>query len=356
MNVVVLVGGEGTRLRPLTYTTPKPMLPVAGLPLIERVIEPCRALPVTNVVLSLGYRPEAFQRHYTDGKIGGHPIVYAIEPERLDTAGAIRFAALEAGITDTFVVLNGDVLSELDLAGLLAQHRAAGAEATIALSPVDDPSRFGVVPTHPDGRVIGFIEKPAPGEAPTNLINAGAYILEASVLDRIPGGRPVSIEREVFPVMAAEGRLFAFADTGYWLDTGTPEQFVQGNLDFVARGGPPVPGAVELGVGVWSLGAEVRGEVRGPALLGHGVVVGAGAVVDGAVLGAGVVVGEGATVARTVALDRAVIGPRANLDGALLGAGSTVGESAKVTGCTVVGDGAAIAANETIDDGRVGEP
>ncbi|HZQ57946.1 MAG TPA: nucleotidyltransferase family protein, partial [Acidimicrobiales bacterium] len=181
MRAVVLVGGEGTRLRPLTYAVPKQMLPVAEVPLIERVLTHLVAHGVSDVVLSLGYRPDAFIEAFPDGTCAGASLAYAVEEQPLDTAGAIRYAAEVAGVAETFLVFNGDVLSDLDITALIAFHRDRGAEATIALTPVEDPSAFGVVPTAPDGRVQAFIEKPAPGTAPTNLINAGAYVLEPSV-------------------------------------------------------------------------------------------------------------------------------------------------------------------------------
>ena len=206
MKAVVLVGGEGTRLRPLTLTTPKQMLPVGGRPMIERVLEQLAAHGIDEAVLSLGYRPDAFIEAYPDGRCAGVPLRYAVEAEPLDTAGAIRFAACDAGIDETFVVVNGDVLTDLDVgrAGR-ASTAAQGAEATIALTPVEDPSRFGVVPTDSRRPGRGLRREAAPGEAPTNLINAGTYVLEPSVLDRIPGGRRVSIERETFPAMVAQG-------------------------------------------------------------------------------------------------------------------------------------------------------
>ena len=206
MRAVVLVGGFGTRLRPLTLTTPKQMLPVGHRPMIEWVVGHLADHGVDEAVLSLGYKPDAFIEAYPDDRCAGVHLTYAVEPEPLDTAGAIRFAALDAGIDDTFIVVNGDVLTDLDIDALVRFHRASGAEGTIHLTPVEDPSLFGVVPTDDDGRVVAFVEKPPRDEAPTNRINAGTYVLEPSVLDRIAGDRRVSIEREVFPAMAAEGR------------------------------------------------------------------------------------------------------------------------------------------------------
>ena len=234
MRAVVLVGGFGTRLRPLTLHRPKQMLPVLDRPMIEWVAGWLAANGVDEVVLSLGYRPEAFTEAYPDGRCAGVRLRYAVEPEPLDTAGAVRFAALAAGLdraAEPFLVVNGDVLTTLDIGELVALHKARGAEGTIALTPVEDPSRYGVVPIEADGRVIAFIEKPPREEAPSNWINAGTYVLEPSVLDRIPDGRKVSIERETFPALVAEGRLYALQSEASWVDAGTPAKCLHGRLE-----------------------------------------------------------------------------------------------------------------------------
>ena len=234
MRAVVLVGGEGTRLRPLTLTTPKQMLPIVEQPMIERVLGHLATHGIDDAVLSLGYRPDAFINAYPSGTIAGVALTYAVEPTPLDTAGAIRFAANHAGIDDTFVVVNGDVLTDSDISALIDFHRSSGAEGTISLTPVEDPSAFGVVPTDPQGRVEAFIEKPPRDEAPTNYINAGTYVFETSVLDRIPADRRVSIERETFPALVESGTLYALGSEAYWLDTGTPDAYLRG---------PPGPAA-----------------------------------------------------------------------------------------------------------------
>ncbi|HET6917430.1 MAG TPA: NDP-sugar synthase [Acidimicrobiales bacterium] len=324
MKAVVLVGGEGTRLRPLTLTTPKQMLPVGGRPMIERVLEGLAVHGIDEVVLSLGYRPDAFIEAYPDGKCAGVRLQYAVEPEPLDTAGAISFAARHAGLDEVFVVVNGDVLTDLDVSALIEFHKNRDAEATIALTPVEDPSRFGVVPTDPDGRVIAFIEKPPPGEAPTNLINAGTYVLEPSVLARIPTDRKVSIERETFPAIVAEGRLFAMASDADWVDAGTPATFLAANL---RHAGPP-PGSCRI-----DDGATVRGSV-----LGDDVRVGQGATVEGSVLFDGATVAEGARVSSSV-----------------VGRGARIGEGADIGELSVLGDGVTVAAGTVLRGARIPE-
>ena len=199
MRAVVLVGGFGTRLRPLTNSVPKPMLPVGHRPMIARLVDRLARGGVTEVVLALGFRPEPFIEAFPDGRCGDVTLTYAVEPEPLDTGGAIRFAADAAGIDDTFVVANGDVMTDLDVGALVTAHRGFGAEATLHLIAVDDPSAFGVVDLGADGRIGAFVEKPAPGTEPSNLINAGTYVFEPSVLDRIAPSAKVSIERDTFP-------------------------------------------------------------------------------------------------------------------------------------------------------------
>ena len=350
------MGGEGTRLRPLTLSAPKQMLPIVEQPMIERVLAGLARHGVERAVLSLGYLPDAFRRAYPDGIAAGVQLSYAVEPTPLDTAGAIRFAATDAGIHETFVVVNGDVLTDMDLGALLAFHRDRGAQGTISLHPVDDPSAFGVVPTDADGRVLAFVEKPPRDQAPTNLINAGTYVLEPSVLARIPGDRRVSVERETFPAMVGDGTLYALADDAYWLDTGTPAAYLQAQLDLLEgrRPGPPAPGAEEVRPGVWYLGApQAEGTVTAPSLIGDGASVAAGATVERAVVGAGAVVEEGATVIGSVLLPGARIGEKASGCGSIVGPSATVGPGAEVRPVSVLGNGATVQAGAVVDGERV---
>jgi mannose-1-phosphate guanylyltransferase len=332
----VLVGGFGTRLRPLTLTNPKQMLPVAGRPMIEDVLDHLRRHGVDEVVLSLGYKPDAFLEAYPDAVCAGVRLVYAVEPEPLDTAGAIAFAAREAGIAERFIVVNGDVLTDLDLTALVEFHERSGAEGTIALTKVDDPSQFGVVPTDADGRVLAFVEKPPRDEAPTDLINAGFYVLEPSFLDRVPAGRKVNIERETFPAMVAEGSLFARSDPAYWLDVGTPERLLQASLDVLAgvRAAAPVDGA----------------------LVGEGAVVEDGATVVRSVIAAGARVASGAVVEDSVLLPGAVVEAGATVRGSIVGAGAQVTAGSSVLELTVLGDEVRTTPGETLIGARVPEP
>jgi mannose-1-phosphate guanylyltransferase len=356
VKAVVLVGGEGTRLRPLTLSIPKQMLPIAEQPMIERVLGRLGRHGVDQAVLSLGYLPDAFMKAYPDGVAAGVKLSYAVEPTPLDTAGAIRFAALHAAVGDTFVVLNGDVLTDMDLGALLAFHRARGAEGTVSLFPVDDPSAFGVVAADETGRVRAFVEKPPRDEAPSNLINAGTYVLEPSVLERIPEGRSVSIERETFPAMVADGTLYALADSSYWLDTGTPEAYLAAHWDLLCgrRPGPPAPGAREGGEGVWLLGSpEIDGEVKGPALVGDGALIRPGAVVDGSVIGRDCIVGPGARVVRSVLIGGATVESGATVSGSIVGPRARVGEGSDVRPLSVLGEGAVVDPGTVVPGERV---
>jgi mannose-1-phosphate guanylyltransferase len=356
VKAIVLLGGQGTRLRPLTNTTPKQLLPVAEVPMLERVLSHLKAHGVDEAVLSLGYLPDAFFAAYPNHEAVGVRLDYAVESEPLDTAGAIAYAAGHAGIDETFLVVNGDVLTDVDISALVAFHRSHGASATIHLKAVDDPTRFGVVPTDADGRVTEFVEKPPPDQVPTNLINAGTYVLEPEVLARIPAGRRVSVERETFPALAAEGSVFAMASDAYWLDTGTPAAYLQANFDLLdgTRSGPPAPGARQVALGVWTLGAPVvRGEVRSPSLLGVGAQVAHDATVIASVIGAHAVVERGAQVETSVLLPGARVGAGARVVDSILGHGCVVAEGCDLSAGTVVGDDVEVPPGARLADARV---
>jgi len=334
VKAVVLVGGEGTRLRPLTFRTPKPLLTIANQPFLERQLSWMGRHGVTEVVLSLGYLPDAFVAHFPDGEFEGIRLRYAVEPEPLGTAGAVRFAADLAGVDERFFVCNGDVLTTLDLGALAAFHDEREAMATIHLVRVADPSAFGVVPTFDDGEVKAFVEKPPPGQAPTDWINAGTYVLEPSVLDRIPADINSSIERETFPRMLDQrGQLYAMQSDGYWLDIGTPDKYLAAHADVIsgALGLPPVAGAVEEEPGIWlEPGAVVDPSTRlvPPVLVGRDAAIGPGAWVSGTSIGAGCTVGYGARVARSVLHDGAVVGRAADVADCVLGRDVEVPEAA----------------------------
>jgi mannose-1-phosphate guanylyltransferase len=264
--------------------------------MIERVVAHLAGHGVDDVVLSMGYQPDKFRAAYPDEHCAGVSLTYAVEPEPMGTAGGIGFAARHAGIDDTFLVVNGDVVTDLDVGRLVAFHRDRGGQATISLTPVDDPSAFGVVPTYEDGRVEAFVEKPPKDEAPTNLINAGTYVLEPSVLSLIPEGGAVSIERETFPLLVSCGALFALAHDGYWVDAGTPSTYLRANLD-------------------------LRGM---PVLMGDGAEIDPSAVVTDSVIGPGARVGAAAQVSESVVLAGAEIAQRAIVHRSIVDTDATI--------------------------------
>jgi mannose-1-phosphate guanylyltransferase len=314
VRAVVLVGGFGTRLRPLTLTVPKQMLPVGHVTMLEQVVARLGRAGVTEVVLSLGYRPDVFVEAFPDGACAGVRLVYAEEPEPLDTAGAIAFAARSAGIQETFLAVNGDVLTDLDLPALWRQHHETSALATIALTPVDDPSRYGVVATEADGRVSAFVEKPERDAAPSNLVNAGAYVLDPAVVAMVPAGEPTSIERTTFPQLVADGSLFAMRSDAYWLDAGTPATYLQANLDLLGA-------ATDHGID----------PVAPTALVSDGVRI------ERSVIGARAQIACGAEVIDSIVMPGATIGAGARVVGSVIGGASAVGEGAQVLECSVVG-------------------
>jgi mannose-1-phosphate guanylyltransferase len=332
---VVLVGGKGTRLRPLTLSAPKPMLPTAGVPFLTHLLSRIRETGITHVVLGTSYKAEVFQEHFGDGAALGLELEYVVEEVPLDTAGAIRNVAHKLRERDV-VVFNGDILSGVDLRAVVDTHRKAEADVTLHLVRVDDPRRFGCVPTDEDGRVTAFLEKTE--DPPTNQINAGCYVFRREVIEDIPAGRPVSVERETFPgLLAAGARVQGYVDASYWLDLGTPAAFVQGSADLV-RGIAPTAALALRGDAVILDGAEVDASavVTGGATIGTNCTVAAGAVVDGSVLFDGAVVGEGARVERSV-----------------LGANSLV-QAGAVVSDAVIGDNAVVGARcELINGARV---
>ena len=303
MRAVVLVGGFGTRLRPLTNHTPKPMLPVGHRSILESVVEQLARGGITEVVLALGFKPEPFVEAFPDGRCAGLPLVYAVEPEPLDTAGAIRFAAESAGVSETFVVVNGDIICDIDVSELVAFHREHRAEGTLHLTAVDNPSAFGVVVLDGAGKVERFVEKPPPGTETSNLINAGTYVLEPSVLQRIATGRKVSVEREVFPAMVADGSLYGMPTDDYWLDTGQPHLYLQANLDLLDGHRSydrctPISSEAEV-----AADAQVRHTV-----VGSGAQVHSGSRVEDSVLLPGAVVETGAHVVGSLVAGRVAAG------------------------------------------------
>ena len=343
MQALVLAGGAGTRLRPLTLTTPKPVMPLAGRPFLTFMLDWARSHGVDEVILSCGFMSDAVRAVLGD-IYDGMRLRHVTEDEPLGTAGPVRLAYDEGLLEERLLVLNGDVLTDIDLTAELAQHESAGARATLALYPVDDTSSYGVVPTDEDGRVTEFIEKGG-GEPPTNRINAGSYVIEREVVESIPAGRAVSFELEVFPALVGNG-LYGYAAAGYWIDIGTPERYLEATWDLLAGRVPStLPPRDETGSLVYA-NCLLSGAHVGPqSVLGHHCSVGTDARVERSVLHERVHVGADAAVVESVLAESVRVGERARIGPqAMVGAGATIEADAVVAAGARVDPGAVVAA------------
>jgi mannose-1-phosphate guanylyltransferase len=353
---VILVGGQGTRLRPLTDRTRKDMLPLVDRPLLAYTFEHLARHGVERAIVSCGYLPDQIEASF-GVEHDGMSLEYAVEDEPLGTGGAIGFAGRD--LESSFFALNGDSLREADLGEMVAFHRSTEAKATILLTPVADPSRYGLVRTAADGRVETFLEKPRPEEIDTDLINAGLYVLEPEVLELVPLGRAVSIERDVFPRLAEEGSVYGIELPGYWLDVGTPESYLQAHRDVLER-------IFQTRVGD-ALGADFMlvdesATVHPQAKLVPPVYVGPNAVVDAgarlgslAVLGAEARLGEGCLVENAVVGARTGVGAGASVVGSIVGDDVELGARCELHSLAVVGPGARIGEGNVLDHGlRIG--
>jgi mannose-1-phosphate guanylyltransferase len=354
VQALILVGGEGTRLRPLTSTVPKPVVPLVDQPFITYMLEWLGSHGVDDVVLACGFLPDRMRAVLGDGEQFGMTLHYVVEPEPLGTGGALKFA--EDLLQDRFFMLNGDVLTDIDLTAQLAQHERTEATGTLALVAVEDPSAYGLVPLNDDGSVREFREKPGPDEViDTNLINAGAYILERSVLAEMPpAGTNVSIERDLFPRLVGHG-LYGFdVDGAYWLDIGTPDRYLQGTFDIlegnvVTEIGRRLEAA---GMALVRDGSAVDGRVVAPAIVGRDCRIAAEAIVGGrAVLGDGVTVGERAHVENAVLLDGVTVEAGARISGSIVGPGCRIGENTHIQGGVVLGEGVIVGADNALEAG-----
>jgi mannose-1-phosphate guanylyltransferase len=352
MQAVILVGGEGTRLRPLTSTVPKTVVPLVDRPLIVYMLEWLRSHGVDDVIMSCGFLATGVRAVLGDGSQLGIRLRFVEEPEPRGTAGALKFA--EDLLDERFLMLNGDVLTDLDLSAQIAQHEATGAVGTLALVPVEDPSSYGLVRRRADHSVLEFLEKPSPDEElDTNLISAGAYVLERSVLDMIAPDQKVSIEREVWPALVDHG-LYGFADdTAYWIDIGTPARYLQVTFDILE-------GNVRTDVGA-RLGDEfvhvdptatVDGRVVPPAVVEAGARIAEGAHVGSlAVLAEGVSIGAGSTVERSVVLRGAQVGAGCTLRDCIICPGAVIGDRTQIVDGAMIGENVRIGADNVVARG-----
>lgn len=350
MQALILVGGEGTRLRPLTSTVPKPVVPLVDRPFIAYMLEWLKRHGVDDVIMSCGFLATSVRNVLGDGSAYGLRLRFVEEPEPLGTGGALKYA--EQFLEDRFLMLNGDTLTDIDLTAQIRQHEETGATGTLALVPVSDPSSYGLVRLNDDRTVKGFLEKPSPDQIDTNLISAGAYVLERSVLDLIPAGQNVSIEREVWPRLVDNG-LHGFVADAYWMDIGTPQRYLQGTFDILEGN---VASAVQERMGSTFLAvseqAQTDGRVVPPAVIERGVTVAAGAHVGSlVVLADGVQVGANSSIERSVVLQGTEVGADCRLRECIIGAGVRIGDGCEISGGAVIGEGVTIGAGNVVSNG-----
>jgi mannose-1-phosphate guanylyltransferase len=371
MQALILAGGEGTRLRPLTLTRPKPAMTLVDRPFISYMVDWVARYGISDVLIACGFGSAAVRDALGDDPDALPRITFMEEPEPLGTAGPLRLAADEGLLEERFLVLNGDLLTDLDLAALIHSHENHRAAVTLALHSVADPTSYGLVrrvdgpegpgaePSRPDGEVVGFVEKPDPEQIDTDEVNAGAYVVERSVVDLIPAGRMWSIEREVFPRLVGEG-LYGHRLDGYWMDVGTPERYLEASWD-ILEGEVRTEVLARLdgdGLSV-SEGARIDpgARVQPPALLEGEVSVGRDAVIGPrAVIGESVAISEGALVSSSVVLGDCRVGSRAEIREAILAPGVVIGEGARIAPGSVLGEGARIEAGTEVEAGARVEP
>jgi len=341
MQALILAGGEGTRLRPLTTTVPKPVIPLANRPFISFMLDWLKGHGFDDVVMSCGFLGSAVRAVLGDGGREGIRIRYVDEAQPLGTAGPVKLA--EPVLAERFAVLNGDILTDIDLSSVVRFHEEHNARVTLTLTPVEDPSTYGVILTDAEGRVEAFIEKPQ-GEAPSKLINAGIYVLERDVLSEIPAGRAVSFEREVFPSLVGAG-LYGIERGGYWLDIGTRERYLQGTRDILT-------GAVQTEVGPGlGPGTQVDPEaaLQDPVLTGAACEIAAAAEAGPLVtLGAGCTIGRGAVVRDSALHDGVTVAEAAHVVDSIVGQGARIAAGARV-------ESAILAAGATPDGASEGQ-
>ena len=333
MKALLLVGGQGTRLRPLTVNAPKSIIPIFNRPFLHYQLDLIRQVPeIDEVILSLNYQPRRIEEVFGDGRDIGIKITYVVEPTPLGTAGAVRYAA--KGVRDSIVVFNGDVLTQVDLAGLIAFHRERRSRATIVLTPVDNPTAYGLVETDADGNIRRFLEKPKPDEITCDTINAGIYVLEPDTFDRIPEDVPWSIERSFFPSFIERGETFmASIYRDYWIDIGTPEKYMQVHRDIMdgRYSAPPFGGQRDLAWVAPTARVDAGATLEGPLFIDEGCDIRAGARIGThTVLGRNCIVEEGARVEGAIVWADTHIGRDAHIQNAIIGHGGTIGRNAQI--------------------------
>lgn len=354
MKAVVLVGGEGTRLRPLTFNTPKSMVPIANRPFLEHMIEYLKGHGIDDILLTLCYLPDYTRRYFGDGSNFGIKLTYAVEDSPLGTAGAVKNVAEH--LDETFFVFNGDIFTDIDLTAMMELHRQGGSKATIALTPVEDPTIYGVVETNAVGRVQRFIEKPCRDAVTTNMINAGAYILAPEVLDHIPRGLSFTFERGLFPLLLERGDpMYGYQSDAYWIDIGTPEKYLKlhhdllvGRINRSCRGEP-------AGEGIWvEEGCDIHPQARleGPVILGRNCIIGSGVLVKGpSAIGQGCRIGAGSLVEGAVVWQNAHLSREVSLKNCVIGENVIIGERTQVMEGCVLGSSVIVESDQRLGQG-----
>jgi mannose-1-phosphate guanylyltransferase len=319
MQALILVGGEATRLRPLTCNMPKAMVPVLNTPFLEHVIKYLGNHGVRDIVLAQGHLPKAMDDYFQDGSRFGSKLTYSLENKPMNTAGAVKNAELH--LNGRFFVLNGDILTDLDITAMLKFHLERKAKVTIALTPVEDPTAYGLVETDRSGRITRFLEKPKKEEITTNLINAGTYILEPEVLNAIPTGTNYSFERQLFPDLLARGKpVYAFSSSGYWIDIGTPDKYFGLHQDLLSGKSReyPISDAKSIQIGQHCR-INPSAQYEGPVLIGNNCTIGPGVKLIGpVVMGNDCTLGEGVVIQESIAWHNVKFSPRASVKNSLV--------------------------------------
>jgi mannose-1-phosphate guanylyltransferase len=331
MKAVILVGGQGTRLLPLTCKTPKAMVPILNRPFLEHQLLHLKKHGVDEVILAMGYLPDPIQQGLGDGSNLGIRLIYSVEPSAMGTAGAVKYAAkyLEDG---PFFVFNGDVITEIDLTTMMLRHHDNGPKASLALTPVDNPSRFGVVETDERGNVRRFIEKPPPGTETTNMINAGIYILEPDVLNYMPENAFCMFENSVFPQLLKEGKpVLAYPSNAYWIDIGTPATYLKVQYDLLAKLGSRVVNQGRSHI-------HAKTVIEGPVIIGRGCTIEKAHIKGPSVIGAGCLIKRDVYLEKTIIWPESQIAETSTLKGCIIDSNCIIGKGSEILEECIIGD------------------
>jgi mannose-1-phosphate guanylyltransferase len=349
MKAVILAGGFATRLRPISYVIPKLLFPVAGKPMIYWTLDLLRRSQVDEVVLGVNYLAEELRKSVGDDYRGMH-IRYSLEKSPLGTAGPIKLASKMTELTETFIAMNGDIIMNINFHEMLRRHKSSFAAVTDALREVDDPARFGVVELDKTSRIIRFVEKPNKKDAPSHLINAGIYLIEPSVLKQIPSGRKVSLEREIFPVLAGRGKLGGFVLSDYWFDIGNSCDYMKANFALTEK----ITGmSVRLGAG----SVAKNSKLIPPILIGRHTIVGHETRLGpNAILGKNVLVGKQVRISNSIIFDDVEIGDRSVVTGAIVASNSTIGKGVRIERGTIISSRVLISDGVRVGKGAVIHP